>query len=78
MLAVDPQTRRGVYRVYRDGALTPLRVVEGRMSTSLVDLALTNGRSHSHRIEAVDVRGNRSGLSTHVSAVPAASPAWGP
>ena len=40
------------------------------------DLALTDGKTYQYQIEAVDQRGNRSGLSAPVSVTPVAGPGW--
>jgi len=69
------------YNVFRDGNLVPLRVVSdpGTGATvEFLDFALTNGREYQYQVEAVDQRGNRSGLSDPVSSVPIAGLEWGP
>ncbi len=69
------------YNVYRDGNLKPLATVSQCPAGQVPqhrDLALTNGRNYSYRIQAVDLAGNTSDLSDSVSATPAAGPEWAP
>jgi hypothetical protein len=49
------------YRIYRDGATTPLATVTG---TSYHDTGLTASTSYSYRVSAVDAAGNNSGPSS--------------
>lgn len=48
----------------------------GGTAMELIDLGLTNGREYMYQVEAVDSRGNRSGLSAAVTAIPEAMVAW--
>lgn len=69
------------YNVYRDGNLVPITFVSQPpqgLVPELVDLALTNGRQYQYQVQAVDARGNKSGLSVPVAVTPAAGPEWGP
>ena len=41
------------------------------------NLALTNGNEYRYQVEAVDGRGNKSGLSAPFSVIPIAGQEWG-
>jgi chitodextrinase len=53
------------YRIYRDGANSPLAIVAG---TTFTDAGLTSGSSHSYRVSAYDTAGNESAASNQVTA----------
>ncbi|MDT0264811.1 LamG-like jellyroll fold domain-containing protein [Streptomyces sp. DSM 44915] len=61
------------YRVYRDGAATPVHTVDGsslpwrRPQLRYTDEDTAPGETHSYRITATDAAGNTSALSTPVS-----------
>ncbi len=57
------------YRVFRDGAL-----VRQQTGTTFVDTGLTNTIAYAHTVEAYDMRGNRSAMSSAVSATPRITP----
>ena len=68
------------YNVYRDGNLVPLIEVTqppSGIDPTLEDLALTNGNEYRYQVEAVDARGNKSGLSAPFSVIPVAGQEWG-
>ena len=58
------------YRVYRDGATTPINATL-LTGSAFTDTGLTNGTSHSYVVTAVDSAGNESAASSTVTAVPA-------
>ena len=59
------------YRVYRDGATTPLASVAG---TAFTDSALAASTTHSYRVTAYDVAGNESAGAGPVSGTTQAAP----
>jgi hypothetical protein len=68
------------YRIYRDGNLVPLMEVQDPGvggTVEMTDWALTNGRTYSYRVEAVDGGGMSSGLSEPVLVKPKAGLEWG-
>jgi len=70
------------YNIYRGGNLVPMRTIPQPASGDLQldDLALTNGFNYRYQVEAVDTRGNKSGISSSlfVEAVPKAGGEWEP
>jgi hypothetical protein len=68
------------YNVYRNSNLVPLAVVAQPVTglPTLLDLALTNGLPHQYQVEAVDGRGNKSGLSPMMSVTPISGTEWAP
>jgi len=70
------------YNIYRGGNLVPIKAVAQPVSGDLQldDLALTNGFNYRYQVEAVDARGNKSGISStiFVEAVPKAGEEWEP
>ena len=69
------------YNVYRDANMVPLRVVEQTLvgtDPALDDLALTNSKEYVYQVEAVDARGNRSGLSGKLAVTPYGGTEWMP
>jgi len=69
------------YAIFRDGNLQPMVSVAQCPAGQVPqhrDLALTNGRTYSYRVQAVDSAGNTSDMSVSVSAVPVAGPEWAP
>ena len=47
-------------------------------SVCLEDLALTNSKEYVYQVEAVDARGNRSGLSGKLAVRPSGGTEWAP
>jgi len=78
----NPQADTASYNVYGGGNLVPIRTIAQPASGDLQidDLALTNGFNYRYRVEAVDARGNKSGISStiFVEAVPKAGEEWEP
>lgn len=72
--SIDLDDHLLTYRVYRDGAATPIHIREAesvpwrRPQQTFVDTAVSPGATHSYRITATDGAGNTSALSTPVSA----------
>jgi hypothetical protein len=66
------------YNLYRDGSAVPLNVTPLPVNqTSYQDLALTDGRTYSYVITAIDNAGHESYPSPAVQATPAAEAGWG-
>jgi acid phosphatase len=61
----DPDDAVASYNIYRDGAR-----IASSTSPSFTDTGLTNGRSYSYQVSAVDTHGNESGSSSALSAAP--------
>ena len=57
------------YRVFRDGAL-----IRQQSGTAFVDTGRTNSTAYAYTVEAYDIRGNRSAVSSAVSATPRITP----
>ena len=69
------------YNVYRNGNLVPSKTVSQTVSgdsVCLEDLALTNSKEYVYQVEAVDARGNRSGLSGKLAVTPSGGTEWAP
>lgn len=75
----DLDDHRLTYRVYRDGASTPVGTVDAeslpweRPQASFTDTGLTPGSTHSYRVTATDGAGNVSAHSATVTATTAVS-----
>ncbi|WP_149179095.1 DNRLRE domain-containing protein [Streptomyces sp. TRM49041] len=78
--SLDLDDSRLTYRVYRDGAGTPVATLNAeslpwhRPQASFTDTGLTPGTTHSYRVTATDGAGNVSGLSATATATVAVSP----
>jgi hypothetical protein len=68
--SVDLDDSRLTYRVYRNGAATPVYTVDGdslpwsRQQVSFRDTNISPGQTYSYRVTATDGAGNASGLSS--------------
>ena len=63
------QTDAANFRVYRDGAATPIQTVAGT-ATSYTNTALTNGTTYEYAVSAVDAAGNESDKTGVLQATP--------
>ena len=74
----DADDSRLTYRIYRDGATTPVATLTGdstfwsRPQLTWTDTSVTAGARHSYRVTATDAAGNTGALSASVSATGAA------
>ncbi|MFE2376933.1 LamG-like jellyroll fold domain-containing protein [Streptomyces sp. NPDC059398] len=72
--AFDTDDSKLTYKVYRDGAATPMATVRAdslmwdRPQISVTDTSVTKGKSYSYRITASDAAGNTSAKSAAVTA----------
>ncbi|MFF8387650.1 LamG-like jellyroll fold domain-containing protein [Streptomyces kanasensis] len=77
--SLDLDDSRLTYRVYRDGAATPIATLDAeslpwhRPQASFTDTGLAPGSAHTYRVTATDGAGNVSALSASVTATAAVS-----
>ncbi|MFH0908255.1 MAG: choice-of-anchor Q domain-containing protein [bacterium] len=69
--SVEPDVRG--YNIYRDGERLNAALLDG---TSFTDVRLTNGKTYTYAVTAVDARGESTQSAT-VAATPVAGPEWG-
>jgi hypothetical protein len=63
------------YRIYRNGWVKPLNV-DLVVAAGFTDIGLTNGKSYTYQVTAVDGAGNESKYSVTVVCIPAGGTGW--
>ena len=67
------------YRVFRDGNLIPIKIVPQTsvgIDPQFADLSLSNGKTYSYRVIAVDIGGSKSDMSEEVSEMTVGGSEW--